>query len=60
MKNIVKKQEKVFTNVGKRISIKGITTYQIITGYYNKVVNLKALIPFFGMGLSFTRIYSSV
>ena len=38
----------------------GITTYQIITGYYNKVVNLKALIPFFGMGLSFTRIYSSV
>jgi len=23
MKNIVKKQEKVFTNVGKRISIKG-------------------------------------
>ena len=44
----------------KGLVYKGITTYQIITGYYNKVVNLKALIPFFGMGLSFTRIYSSV
>ena len=38
---------------------RGIISYQVITGYYDKVVYLKALIPFFGMGLSFISIYLS-
>ena len=37
-----------------------IILYQIVTGCYSKVVHLKALIPFFGMGLSFIRKFQAI
>lgn len=39
--------------MGFCVEYKRIILYQVITGSYDKVVNLKALIPFFGMGSSF-------
>lgn len=51
------KNEKIhLQNKIKVVQLRRIILYQVIIGFYSKVEYLKALIPFFGMGLSFIKI----